>query len=90
VYDAAASCKDIILASVTNRETNSVTPAGDSYAVRHGMKVQLVTSYRVHHLQPYGDVGTPWRHKIVPIFKAGILERITGNAWVESDKRLFV
>ena len=28
--------------------------AGYCYAVRHGMKVQLVTLYRVSHLQRYG------------------------------------
>jgi len=28
--------------------------AGYCYAVRHGMKVQLLTPYRVSHLQSYG------------------------------------
>jgi len=52
MYEAAASCKDIAWAPVTNWETQYVTLAG--YAVRHGMKVQLVTPYRVSHLQRYG------------------------------------
>ena len=54
MYEAAAKCKDIARAPVTNWEPQCVTLAGYSYAVRHGMKVQLVTSYRVSHLQPYG------------------------------------
>jgi len=45
MYEAAASCKDIARAPVTNREPHGViTIAGYCYAVRHGMKVQLVNS----------------------------------------------
>jgi len=51
--EAAASCKDIARAPVTNWEPHGVTLAGYCYAVRHGMKVQLVTLYRVSHLQCY-------------------------------------
>jgi hypothetical protein len=54
MYEAAASCKDITLAPVTKREPQCVTLAGHCYAVRHGRKVQLVTPYRVSHLQRYG------------------------------------
>jgi hypothetical protein len=54
MYEAAASCKDIALATVTNWEPHGVTLAGYCYAVRHGMKVQLITPYRVSHLQRYG------------------------------------
>jgi len=54
MYEAAASCKDIARARVTNWEPQRVTLAGYGYAVRHGMKVQLVTPYRVSHLQHYG------------------------------------
>ena len=54
MYDAAASCKDIAGAPVSNWEPLCVTLAGYGYAVRHGMKVQLVTPYRVSHLQRYG------------------------------------
>jgi hypothetical protein len=54
MYEAAASCKDIARAPVTNWEPHGVTLAGSSYAMRHGMKVQIVTSYRVSHLQRYG------------------------------------
>ena len=51
MYEAADSCKDIARAPVTNWEPQCVTLAGYCYAVRHGMKVQLVTPYRVSHLQ---------------------------------------
>ena len=54
MHEAAASCKDSARAPVTNWETHGVTLAGYCYAVRHGMKVQLVTPYRVSHLQRYG------------------------------------
>jgi len=54
MYEAAASCKDIAQAPVTNWDPQCVTLAGYGYAVRHGMKVQLVTPYRVCHLQRYG------------------------------------
>ena len=40
-------------APVTNWERQSVTLVGYCYAVRHGMKVQLVTPYRVSLLQRY-------------------------------------
>jgi len=52
MYEAAASRKEIARASVTNWEPRGVTLAG-YYAVRYGMKVQLVTPYRVTHLQRY-------------------------------------
>jgi len=54
MYEAAASCKEIARAPVTNWEPHGVTLAGYCYAVRHRMKVQLVTPYRVGHLQRYG------------------------------------
>ena len=41
-------------APVTNWERQCVTLAGYCYAVRHGMKVQLVTPYSVSLLQRYG------------------------------------
>ena len=53
MYEAAAGCKDIARAPVTHWENHCVTLAGYSYAVRHGMKVQLVTPYRVSHWQRY-------------------------------------
>jgi len=53
MYEAAASCKDIARAPVTNWEAQCVTLAG-SHAVRHGMTVQLVTPYRGFYLQRYG------------------------------------
>ena len=54
MYEAAASSKDIARTPVTNWEPHFVTLARYCYAVRHGMKVQLVTPYRVSHLQRYG------------------------------------
>jgi hypothetical protein len=54
MYGAAASCKDIARTSVTNWEPQCVTLAGYGYAVRHGMKIQLVTPYRVTHMERYG------------------------------------
>jgi len=54
MYEADVSCKDIARAPVTNWEPKCVTLAGYCYAVRHGMKVQLVTPYRVGHLQSDG------------------------------------
>ena len=53
MYEAAASCKDIARTPVTNWEHQCVTLAGYGYAMRHGMKVKLVTPYRVSHLQRY-------------------------------------
>ena len=41
-------------APITNWEPQCVTLAGYCYAVTHGMKVQLVTPYRVSLLQRYG------------------------------------
>jgi hypothetical protein len=54
MYEAAASCKDITRAPVTNWEPPGVTLAGYCYAVRHEMKFQLVTPYRFSHLRSYG------------------------------------
>jgi len=54
MYEAAASCKDIARTPVANWEPHGVTLAGYGYAVRNGMEVQLVTPYRVSHLQRYG------------------------------------
>ena len=54
MHEAAAGCKDIARAAVTDWEPHCVTLAGYSYAVRHGLKVQLVTPYLVSHWQHYG------------------------------------
>jgi len=61
----AASCKDIARAPVTNWEPQCVKLAGYCYAVRHGMKVPLVTLYRVSHLQRY-DVTA--RGKVTSVY----------------------
>jgi hypothetical protein len=42
------------LAPVTDWEPHGVTLAGYCYAMKHGMKVQIVTPYRVSRLQCYG------------------------------------
>jgi len=52
MYEDAASFKDIARASVTNCKPRCVRLAG-YYAVRYGMKVQLVTLYCVIHMQRY-------------------------------------
>jgi len=78
MYEAAASCKDIARASVTKWEPHGVTLAGYSYAVTHGMKVQLVTPYRVSHWQRYdgrarGNVTVCthlYRHKDIRILSS--------------------
>jgi hypothetical protein len=44
----------MLLAPVTNWEPHGVTLAGYCYAMRHGMKVQVVTPFCVSHLQHYG------------------------------------
>jgi hypothetical protein len=44
----------MLLAPVTNWEPHGVTLAGYCYAMRDGMKVQIVTPFRVSHLQRYG------------------------------------
>ena len=54
MFQAAANCKDIAPAPVTNWEPRGVTLARYCYAVRHRMKVRLVTLYHVSHLQHYG------------------------------------
>jgi len=54
MHEAAANCKDIARAPVTNWLPCGVTLAGYYYAVRHGMEVQLVTPYSVSHLQRDG------------------------------------
>ena len=54
MYEDAASCKDIAWAPLTNWEPQQETLAGYCNVVRHGMKVQHVTPYRVSHLQRYG------------------------------------
>ena len=54
MYQAAASCKDVALAPVTNWEPQCIMLIGYRYTVRHRMKVWLVTLYRASHLQCYG------------------------------------
>jgi hypothetical protein len=44
----------MLLAPITNWEPHGMILTGYSYAMRHGMKVQIVTLYRVSHMQRYG------------------------------------
>jgi hypothetical protein len=50
MYEAAASCKDIARAPVTNWEPRGVMLTGYCYVMRQGMKVQILTLYRISHL----------------------------------------
>jgi hypothetical protein len=76
MYEAAASCKDIALAAVTNWGPQCVTLAGYCYAVRHGIKVHLVTPYRVSHLQRYGITAsgnvTSVYPSLIRIYRTGV------------------
>jgi len=54
MYEDAASYKDIARAPVTNWGPHHVKLGGYCYAVRQGVKVQLVTPYRVSRWQHYG------------------------------------
>jgi hypothetical protein len=44
----------MLLAPVTNWELHRAAVAGYCYAMRHGMKIQILTPYRVSQLQRYG------------------------------------
>jgi hypothetical protein len=54
MYEAAPSFRDVARAPITNWEPQCIIRTGYCYAARHRMKVQLVTLYRVSHLQRYG------------------------------------
>ena len=58
MYETAASCKKTARAPVTNCEPRGVTIAGYCYAVRHGMKVQLVNSVLCQSLATLRRYGT--------------------------------
>jgi hypothetical protein len=57
-----------VLAPVTNWEPHGVTLAGYCYAMRHGVKVQILTPYHVSHLQRYGVTVRGNVTKCVPTF----------------------
>jgi hypothetical protein len=44
----------VLLAAVTNWEPHGLILAGYCYAMRHEIKVQIVTPFRVSHFQRYG------------------------------------
>jgi hypothetical protein len=54
MYEATASCKDIARTPVNKLGTPMCNARRILCAVRHGMKVQLVTPYCVSRLQRYG------------------------------------
>ena len=58
MYEAAASCKDIAPAPVTNWEPQYVTLAGYCYAVRHGMKSSARNSVSCQSLTTLRRFGT--------------------------------
>jgi len=62
MYEAPSSCRDIARGPGTNWEPHGVTLAGYGYAVRQGLKVQLITLYRVGHLQRYAVTLQVWTH----------------------------
>jgi hypothetical protein len=81
---STASCKDIAQAPLTNWEPQCVTLAGYCYAVRQGMKVQLVTPYRVSLLQRYsvtlrGNVTSVYPPLPFTVFSACYIE--TGHTF---------
>jgi hypothetical protein len=59
----------MLLAPATNWEPHGGTLAGYCYAVRHSIKVQVVTPYRVSHLQRYGVTVRGNVTKFVPTFR---------------------
>jgi hypothetical protein len=79
-----------LLAPVTNWEPHGVTLAGYCYGMRHEMKVQIVTPYRVSHLQRYGVTVrgnvTPYtlrrRCAAAPLLRLWV--RIPPGAWMSS------
>jgi hypothetical protein len=56
----------MLLSPVTNWEPHGVPFAGCCYAMRHGMKVQITTPYRVSQLQRY---SMRQHYKCVPTFR---------------------
>jgi hypothetical protein len=58
----------MLLAPVTNWEPHGVTLAGYCYAMRHGMKVQIVSLFRVIHLQRHGTDRNLQLHLAVSLF----------------------
>jgi hypothetical protein len=70
-------CKDIALVSVTNWEPHGVTLAEYCYAIRHVMKVKIVTPYRVSHLQRY---GVTVRGKVTSVYPP-LAYQISGGVW---------
>jgi len=58
MYEAAASCKDIARALVTNWETQRVTLAGYCYAVRYGIESSARNSVSFQSLAMLRRYGT--------------------------------
>jgi hypothetical protein len=58
----------MLLAPVTNWEPHGVRLAGYCYAMRHGMKVQIVNPFRVSHLQRYGVTDRGKVTSVYPLY----------------------
>jgi hypothetical protein len=71
-------CSSRLLAPVTNSEPHGVTLAGYCYGMRHGMKVQTVTPYRVSHLQRY---GVTVRGNVTSAYKCAASREIPHALW---------
>jgi hypothetical protein len=56
----------MLLASVTNWEPHGVTLTGYCYVMRYGMKVEIVTLFRVSHLQHYGVAEHGYIRSVYP------------------------
>ena len=69
-----------LLAAKTNWEPQCATLAGYCYAVLHGMKVQLVTPYRVSHLQLNGVTVRGNVTSVYPRLETEIARKPTSNA----------
>jgi hypothetical protein len=52
----------MLLAPITNREPHGVALAGYCYTTRHGMKVNIVTLFRVIQLQSYNATAQVCTH----------------------------
>jgi hypothetical protein len=87
MYETAASCKDIARAPVTNWEPQCVTLAGYCYAVAHGMKVQLVTPYRVGHLPRYGVTVRGNVTSVYPPLRDSLLNQLQSTKSIAHEAR---
>jgi hypothetical protein len=69
----------ILLAPVTNWDPHGVMHEGYCYAMRHRMKVNLVSPFRVIHLQRYSVTERGNINKSVPTLKVDSFQTQTFN-----------